>query len=915
MTLVGRLEECSRLDELLESARRGLGGVIVVRGEAGIGKTALIEHAIRKGEDFLLVRMTGVEAEHDIAFAALHRLLTPILHQIERLPPPQRDALNSALGLAAGPPADRFLLGLGVLSLAANAVRAVHRLLCVIDDAQWIDRESLDALAFWGRRIHADGTALIFGEREEPGASSLLNGFPVIRVEGLTQSDSRQLLNSVSLVGLDPDVADRIVADMGGNPLALVELGQELDTGQLIGAAATPHPLAVGRRLEERFVRQVRTLPVQTQMMLLLCAADSTGDAALLWKSASLAGLQADAAELAEVEGLLILDAQVKFRHPLIRSAVYSNARPADRRAVHRALAGATDPVRNADRRAWHLAAATIGRDEEVAILLERCALQAGERGAHSARVALLSRAAELTPDPGRAAGRRFAAAAAALDAGAPFQAQALIALATPDLADPVDLAAARRLEGAAWTRLGRPRIAAPILLAAAVATIDSNPSLARAVLLETLEAAFLAGGSDMADAAEHDVIQSAAIVARGCVDGAGAVTDALLDAFAALVVAGFESAAPLLRHAIAAMRRDDVKPEDLIRWCRFASDATRVLWDHDGHDALTARLADVTRRRGALSYLASTLQSRASSELWQGNFDAADSYIAQAIDVSSAAGGDATAGELMGLSILAYRGRDAEARAKAARVMELAAQTGAGLAAIVARSALVVLDLGMGNYRDALSNAQRVFADDPIPFGNEVLANMVEAAIRSGDRSSAQAALSRLADRAPASGTPWAMGLVARSQALMADDDGEDLYRSAIEILGGTRQLVELARGHLLYGEWLRRQNRRIDARRELRIADDMFSAMGAAAFARRSAAELLATGEHARKRSVETETDLTPREIHVATLASAGATNTEIAAQLFLSPSTVEYHLRKVFRKLAVTSRRQLKTALQKG
>ena len=912
MSLIGRMDECAQLDELLDSARRGLGGTVVVRGEAGIGKTALIDHMIRRADDFLLVRMTGVESERDIAFAALHRLLTPILHQIERLPTPQRDALNSALGLAAGPPADRFLLGLGVLSLASNAVRAVKRLLCVIDDAQWIDRESLDALAFWGRRLHADGTALVFGERDESKPSTSLDGFPVLHLQGLADADARELLSSVARINLDPDVTERIIADTAGNPLALVELGLELTAGELIGAAAAPRPLPVSRRLEERFVRLGRTLPVETQMMLLLCAADSTGDAAFLWRAATLVGLQASAAEPAEAVGLLTLDTRVAFRHPLIRSAVYANARPADRRAVHRALAAATDPLRDADRRAWHLAAATIGSDEEVALILERCAAQAGERGGHSATVALLSRAAELTPDPRRAAERRIAAAAAALNGGAPLQARTLIALATPDLDGSMEHAAARRLEGSAWTRLGRPGVAAPILFSAALAVIDSDPPLGRQTLLETLEAAFLAGRSD---GATGDVSRSAADAARARPTNERGLLDQLLDAFACHVADGFVVAAPLLRDAVTAMRRDDVSPDDLVRWCRFASDATRVLWDHDAHDELMARLASVTRERGALSFLASALQSHASSEVWQGRFAAAESSIAQAVDVSSAAGGDRVAIGLMGLSILAHRGREAEARARARQVMELAAETGAGLAATVARSALVVLDLGVGHYSDALVHARQVFDEDPIPFGNEVLANMVEAAVRCGDQRSAGDAMERLAERAPAAGTAWALGLSARSRALLAGADGEAAYREAIEVLGTTRQVVESARSHLLYGEWLRRQKRRIDARDELRIAYDMFATMGAEAFAKRARDELLATGEHARKRTVETSSNLTPQEAHVAELAAAGGTNTEIAAQLFLSPSTVEYHLRKVFRKLAVTSRRQLKAALSTG
>jgi len=908
LDLIGRVNECAQVDELLASARCGLGGTLVIRGDAGIGKTALIEYAIRSGDDFLLIRLTGVEAEREIAFAALHRLLTPILHQIERLPPPQRDALNSALGLAEGPPADRFLLGLGVLSLAANAVRAVKRMLCVFDDAHWIDRETLDVLAFWGRRLHADGTAVLFAERDEPAMSSPLDGFPMLHLDGLNPTAARQLLSSVARPDLDADVADRLIADTRGNPLALLELGKDLTADQLIGAVAGPSPLPMSRQLEQRFVRKVRALPVETQMMLLLCAADSSGEAALLWRAAAIVGLTPAAADPAEAEQLVVLDTHVTFRHPLIRSAVYGNARPADRRAVHRALAAAIDTKSHADRRAWHLAAATVGRDEQVALTLERCAVTANERGGHSSGVALLSRAAELSPDPQHAARRRVAAAAEALDGGAPLQTQALIAAATPDLRDPVSLAAARRLEGAAWMRLGQPRLAAPILLSAAESMLDSAPTAGRRTLLEALEAALVAGGGEDTSA---DVGGSVAALAKRGPTGT-TVVDLLLDGFAIQVADGFVAAAPRLRRAVSAMKSDHVDPQELIRWSRFASDATRELWDHDAHDALMVRLARVIRARGALDYLALTLQSQAISELWQGKFAAADSYSAQAADVSSAAGGGMLTTGLLGLSIVAHRGHEIEARAQAANVMQRAAETGVGLAATIARMALVVLDLGLGQYGDALAHAEVVFEEDPVPFGNEVLPNMIEAAIRAGNVDAANDAMTRLAERAPAAGTAWASGLHARSRALLAGDDGDAGYLEAIDLLASTRQVVESARTHLLYGEWLRRQKRRGDARDQLRIAYDMFASMGAEAFAKRAQAELLATGERARKRNVETANDLTPQETQVAELAAAGATNAEIAAQLFLSQSTVEYHLRKVFRKLALTSRRQLKRAL---
>ena len=883
----------------------------MIRGDAGIGKTALIEYAIHSGEDFLLIRLIGVEAERDIAFAALHRLLTPILHQIERLPPPQRDALNSALGLAEGPPADRFLLGLGVLSLAANAVRAVERMLCVFDDAHWIDRETLDVLGFWCRRLHADGTAVLFAEREEPLMSSALDGFRMLHLDGLNPAASRQLLGSVARHDLDADVAARIIAETGGNPLAILELGKDLTPDQLIGAVAGPSPLPVSRQLEQRFVRQVRALPVETQMMLLLCAADSSGDAALLWRAAAIVGLNPAAAEPAEALELLTLDTTVTFRHALIRSAVYGNARPADRRAVHQALAAATDTTTHADRRAWHLAAATVGRDEEVALMLERCAVSASERGGYSAGVALLSRAAELSPDREEAARRRVAAGAAALDGGAPLQTQTLIAVANPDLRDPVMKAAARRLEGAAWMRLGQASRAAPILLSAAESMLELDPAAGRRTLLEALEASFVSGSSGDVS---NDVGRAVADLARPG-PHSQTVVDLLLDGFATEVNDGFVAAAPLYRSAVAAMNSDRVTPQELIRWSRFASDVPRQLCDHDAHDELMVRLARVIRERGALDFLAPMLHSQATSELWQGRLAAAESFAAQAADVSAAAGGGMLGTRLLTLSILAYRGHEIEARGQAASVLQHAAETGIGLAATNARVALVMLDLGVGQYGDALRNAQAVFNEDPFPFGHEVLSNMVEAAVRAGSAQMANDAMTRLAERAPAAGTAWALGLHARAQALLAGHEGEHRYLQAIDLLASTRQAVESARSHLLYGEWLRRQKRRSDARDQLRIAYDMFTSMGTEAFAKRTQAELLATGERARKRNVETTNDLTPQELHVAELAAAGGTNAEIAAQLFLSPSTVEYHLRKVFRKLALSSRRQLSAALQRA
>ena len=906
MTLLGREVECRALDALIDSARHGLGGTLVIRGEAGIGKTALIDHAVATAQDFLIVRFTGIEHETELGFAALHRLLTPILHQIDRLPAPQRDALNSALGLAPGPPANHFLVGLGVISLAANAARARERLLCVIDDAQWADRESMAALAFWGRRLHADGIALIFGERDGSESNSPLDTFAVLEVGGLPDESARQLLASEAGCGVDREVADRIVTETRGNPLALVEFAKDLRPDQLIGAAADLQPLPLSRRLEERFARQVRSLPIDTQMFLLLAAADSTADTAFLLRAASIFGVKAKAAEAAEACGMILLGPEIAFRHPLIRSAVYSRARPADRRAAHSALAAATDPADDAERHAWHLAAASITRDEPIAAQLERCAAHASDRGSHNAAVALLSRSAELTPQVEHAARRRVAAAEAALNAGSPLQAHALISLATPALRKQIDHAEAERVDGNAWMREGNVALAAPILLSAALGLMPSDPRLGRQTLLEAIEAVFTLGGG-----ADADLIAAVLAAANAAPPGEGTIVDLLLDAFGTYLDAGFVAAAPRFRAAVSAMADPEVPPDQLIRWVHFASYATRALWDDATHALLMRRLAQATRERGDLTWLSIALRECATAAVWSGRFDTAEMDLADATDLSAAAGEDQLSTEIMGLESAAIRGRDAETRAKADAVIRTAKELGWGASALSAHHALLVLDLGEGHYLDALQHAIATMRGR-VGCGHQVVADVVEAATRAGDRATAQAAVDRLAERAPASGTPWAMGLLARCRALLAGDDAEVLHKDAIELLGSTRMVVELARAHLLYGEWLRRQKRKIDARDQLRIAHDMFATMGAEAFARRARDELLATGERVRKRTVDTSFDLTAQEAHVAQLAAAGGTNAEIAAQLFISANTVEYHLRKVFRKLSVTSRRQLKGAL---
>jgi DNA-binding CsgD family transcriptional regulator len=900
--LIGRTEECQAIDALLASVREGFSGTLVVRGEPGIGKTALVDYAAAAAVDFLVVRFTGVEAESHIGFAALHRLLLPILHQIERLPAPQRDAMNSALGLATGPPANKFLVGLGTMSLAANAARARKRVLTIIDDAQWVDRESLETLAFWGRRLHADGIALIFGERSEAESADLLNDFPRLEVGRLDPAGARELLATARDDVLDRDVAERIIQETEGNPLALVEMAKRLTPDALVGAGAAPQPLPIGRRLEQQYLRQVRSLPADTQMLLLLAAADSSADVALLSRAASVLGVPLDAVGLAETADLLEAHPQIRYRHPLIRSAVYNGARAADRRAVHSALAATTDPDADPDRRAWHLAAASVGPDQEIAALLERRAGLASSRGSHNAALALLTSAAELTGDRVKAANRQVLAAEAALATGSPRQARALATTARKGVADRYMRARAERAEGIAALREGELPIAACHLLVAGIGL--GGDDLARDTLLQAVEVACFAGYS-----ASHQFMTEIAHAVGSPRAAAQSVVEALLRAFATEAREGYVAAVPMYRSAVETMT-NDTSPTQLAPWVSLVSTVTLAVWDNHGHAELLRRIARASRDAGLLTPLGTALTYGAYDEMWAGQLADAEAMFAEGTDAYVAAGEHLL--PQMDLQLDALRGRDTDLLAKADFAIGIGDSMGIGAYANAAHEALASLALARGQYRSALEHSRVVFDSDSIQFGPHVLSDMVEAAVRVGDSVARQAALHRLCARTTAAETPWSRGLRARSRALVVGDDGEELYNEAIDFLGAASMPIELARARLLYGEWLRRQKRRLDAREQLRAAHAQFASMGVVAFAERARDELLATGERARKRTVDTSTDLTAQERHVARLAADGATNGEIASQLFISTSTVEYHLRKVFRKLSVTSRRELKRAL---
>ncbi len=909
--LVGRPAEREVLGGLVARAAEGYSGALVLRGEPGVGKTALLDETVAAAvaTGMQTARLTGVEPETQLGYAGLHRFLLPFADQLERLPAPQREALRSTFGLVAGPSADRFLVALAVLTLLADVASQVP-LVCAVDDAQWLDPESLVALGFVARRLYAERVVLLFAVREPDGQLSALAGLPELAVGGLEGPAAMDLLLSLAPGRLSPSVGARIVAGTGGNPLALAELARELSPAQLAGAEALPEPLPAGGSLEKVFNRRVSRLPPETRLLLAVAAAEPAASAALVWRAAGKLGIDPEAAATADVGGLAEFTPRVEFRHPLIRSVVYHSTPLRQRRRIHQALAAVADGDERPDRVAWHLGMAAVGPDEAVAARLEQAAGRARGRGGYAATVTFLTRAADLSADQGLRGGRLLAAAEAALTAGQSSRAGVLLEAATPQLGGPLARAQARRLDGRIRFAIGQAGETSSVLLEAARALAPIDPYSAREALLEALEAAVYAGWS--ASQAVLAEIAGAARATRAASGPEASATDLLLDGFAVRATAGYPAALPLLRRAIALLRADDLSPQEGLRRLRLGVVASADLLDDQAQHALAIRWVQLARDHGALTALPVALnQQSVFAEVAAGRFDAARACFAEAFEISAATGNPGVVGTAGVSEVfeLAWRGRETDTRRVAAAVAHEATAADRGGQNILAQYCLAVLELGLGNYQAALQCAVGVYDDDAPFMGTYVLPELVEAAARCGQTGLAEAALGRLAERAVASGTPLALGLLARSRALLASDtDAEPPYEEAVRHLEQCRSIPQLARAHLVYGEWMRRQRRRRDARERLRTAHDMFTAMGAGAFAERARVELLATGERARQRTAETAEELTPQEARIARLVSEGESNRDIAAQLFLSPSTVDYHLRKVFRKTGVTSRTQL-------
>ena len=894
-----RRSERELLGRLLEAVRGGESQVLVISGEPGIGKTALVDFAIRSASGFRVMRAVGVESEMELPFAALQQLCAPLLDRLERLPAPQRDALGVAFGLRAGAAPDRFLVGLAVLSLLAE-VAEEQPLVCVVDDAQWLDRASAQALAFVARRLLAESVALVLLTRE-PGEE--LVGLPRLVLEGLPSPDARALLSTALGVVLDEEVRDRLVAETRGNPLALLELPRGLTAVDLAGGFGLLDAPELSGHIEDSFRARLARLSAETQELLLVAAAEPVGDPVLVWRAAAQLGIAAQAA--ADTDGLLTIGARITFRHPLVRSAVYRAASPEDRRRVHRELAHATDPEVDPDRRAWHLAAASPGPNEEVASELERSASRAQARGGLAAAAAFLERAAALTLEPSSRAHRTLAASRAKHRAGAPDAALRLLAVADEGLLNEFQHAQVGLLRAQIAFAVRRGSDAPPLLLQAARQLEPLDVTLARETYLEAIAAAQFAGRL----ACGVGVLEAAAAArAAPAPTQPPRPPDLLLDGLAMLLTAGYAAGAPILKRALEAFRSNDVSGDEALRWTWLACRTAIDLWDYDTWDVLSTRLVELTRDAGALAALPLALTLRMGVHLYAGELGAVASLSAEVEAIT-----EATASQLApygALHVVAWQGREVDALEVIGAAIDEVLPRGEALGLTAAQWATAVLYNGLGRYDDALAAAQQASErPEDLGFSNWSLVELVEAAARSGKFEAAGYALERLRQTTGPSGTDWALGIEARSRALLSkDESAETLYREAIDRLDRARVRAELARAHLVYGEWLRREHRRLDAREQLRTAHKLLTDFGIEAFAERARVELAATGEHARRRTVDTRDHLTAQEAQISRLAAKGATNPEIAAQLFLSPSTVDYHLRKAFRKLGVKSRHQL-------
>lgn len=891
MSFVARKAELRAIEDLLRAAADGHGGVLVVAGEAGMGKTALIDAATSGLDEWRVLRASGTEFERDLPYAALHQLCTPVIEHRTGLPPVQREALESVFGLGGGTAPDLLTIGMAVLGLV-DELAQVQPVCCVVDDVQWIDTGSRQVLGFVARRVAAERIAVVLAERSpstEPGFTDL----PHLPLPGLGDADAWALLRSTSSAGLDDEVLERILAEAGGNPLALLEFGWPAGPLGLPDGEARPRANVVGA-LERQFTRRVRLLPDTARSLVVLAAAEPVGDLGVVYRAAHL--LELDPAELtvAEDEGLLTLGPRLRFRHPLVRSSAYHCATAGTRRRVHGALAEATDRETDPDRRAWHRAHSVVDTDEEVAEELVRSAGRAQRRSGLAAASAFLERAAELTPDPGRQGRRMLAAAQARLHSGAPGQARELLAQAERRPMRPQDRADVRLQRALIEFHVARSPEATAALVAAAA---DLPPDRARETYLEAFSSAMFI------DRLPGRLRQlGARIREQAPLPTEPRPVDLLLDALLDQVLAPVEVAVPTMQRAVAAFRTV-TSPWWMELACMMALD----LGDEESAKVISARQVELARTQSAFTLLSQALRFHAIARTVLGRYDEAAASIEEAHAVDDAAGTVNLA--FAELILAAWRGDAGEVEELRSTLVQRV-----GRAEVVAELfATAVLRNGLGDYPAALEAGLTAQAQEQ--RGSYVVWNLdqelVEAAARTGRPEAAAAAMARLEALARGGRTPWAVAAHLVSQALLdpESENTDSRYREAIEQFARSDARVYYGRARLTYGEWLRREGRRAEARAELQAAWETLTAIEATAFAERAGRELLATGQRPRRAGTSPLGLLTAQERLIVRKVAVGATSKEVAVTLFLSPRTIDTHLRNIYRKLGISSRRQLR------
>jgi DNA-binding CsgD family transcriptional regulator len=896
----GRSRERQVLDALLDGVRRGEGGALVMHGEPGIGKTALLGYLARQASGIRVARLTGVESEIGLPFAALHQLCSPMLDLLPALREPQSQALRTALGMTAGTPPDRFVVGLAVLNLLCESA-ARRPLAVLVDDVQWLDAPTAQLLGFVGRRLVADPVLLVLAIRETADRRDF-TGLTALSVGGLSTEDARSLLAAAVPGHLDHLVRDRIIGETRGNPLALLELPKQMSPSELAGGFALPDAGTLHGRLHEGYVRRIHALPGSSQTLLLLAATDPTGDALLVWRAAQVLDIAREAADAEDFSNLLEIGSRVQFRHPLVRSAAYAAATDEERGTAHRALAQATDAESDAERRVWHQAASTTDPDETIAAQLERTAGSVQARAGLAAAAVFLERSFALSPDSERRTGRGLDAADAYLQAGAFDRALSLIAQAAAGNLTALQRARVEQLRGLVEAAT-KPGSEAPRRLVQAAQRLESlDTGLARETYLRAWWAAFLAGQHAKPGSTVLDVSLAALGSPRA---GHDHPRDLLLDGLASLVAEGRLRAAPKLRAVVDLYLEEKVSAADWVLWGRSITTAALALWDFDSYSELSDRQVARVRDTGALSQLVISLNFHANVSVLRGDLETARRLVAEQYAVKEVTGiRMATYG---GRLLAAYRGKLGELEAIDAEPLE----PGDGYADEAAHLGYALLHVGWGRYGDALRAAEALL-DSATLLDTWGLPLLIEAAARSGKPDLAHEALVALR-RLLMPGSDWADGVEARCRALVSGGEEADLaYQDAIASLGRTDLKLETARAHLLYGEWLRQEGRQAQAREHLNLAHEVFTAVGADGFADRAHAELVAAGAKMTSRGAREDHELTPQEEHIARLARDGHTNPEIGAELFISPRTVEWHLRKVFIKLGISSRGELTDAL---